>query len=95
MFVIFLKFSANRERAGEFIDGHNTWLKKGFDDGVFLLAGGLQPGLGGAVIARDTSREAVETRVGADPFVEQGVVAAEIFEVAPGMADERLQFLLG
>ncbi|HKJ52957.1 MAG TPA: YciI family protein [Gammaproteobacteria bacterium] len=95
MFVIFLKFSANRERAGEFMDGHNAWLKQGFDDGVFLLAGSLQPGLGGAVIARDASREAIEVRVEADPFVDQGVVDAEILEFAPGMADERLQFLVG
>ena len=95
MFIIFLKFSANRERAGEFMDGHNAWLKQGFDHGVFLLAGGLQPGLGGAVIAHDASREAIEARVEADPFVEHGVVDAEILEVAPGMADERLQFLLG
>ncbi len=25
--------------------GHNGWIKRGFDDGVFLLAGSLQPGL--------------------------------------------------
>ena len=94
MFIILLKFAANRERAGEFMDGHNAWLKQGFEDGAFLLAGSLQPGLGGAVIALDASREAIQARVVVDPFVENGVVEAEILEIAPGMAEERLQFLV-
>ena len=94
MFIIFLKFSDNRARAGEFMDAHNAWLKRGFDDGAFLLAGSLQPGLGGAIIAHDMAREDLETRIDEDPFVTGGVVNAEIHEIAPGMADERLQFLL-
>jgi hypothetical protein len=32
---------------------------------------------------------------GQDPFVAEGVVSAEILEIAPGRADERLKFLLG
>lgn len=95
MFIVFLKFSDNRAQAGEFMDGHNAWLKRGFDDGAFLLAGGLQPGLGGAVVAEGMTRKDIEQRVGEDPFVAENVVSAEIHEIAPGMADERLQFLLG
>jgi uncharacterized protein YciI len=94
MFVIFLKFSDNRAQAGEFMDGHNAWLKRGFDDGKFLLAGSLQAGQGGAVLAHGISREALEARVGEDPFVAQNVVNAEIHDIAPGMADERLRFLV-
>ena len=95
MFIIFLKFSDNRAQAGEFMDGHNAWLKRGFDDGAFLLAGSLQPGQGGAVLAHGMSREEIEARVGEDPFVAQDVVSPEIHEIAPGMADERLRFLVG
>ncbi len=25
------------------MDEHNAWIKQGFDDGVFLLVGSLQP----------------------------------------------------
>jgi len=95
MFVVFLRFSDNRAQAGEFMDGHNAWLKHGFDDGAFLLAGSLQPGLGGAVVADGMTRDEIERRVGEDPFVAENVVSAEIHEIAPGMADERLQFLVG
>lgn len=41
MFVVLLKFSENKARASQFMDGHKAWIKRGFDDGVFLLAGNL------------------------------------------------------
>ncbi|GAA1226727.1 YciI family protein [Kitasatospora nipponensis] len=94
MFVVLLRFSTNKSAAGQYMDGHQQWIKQGLDDGVFLLVGSIQPGLGGAVLAHATSKEELEERVNADPFVAQDVVRAEIIEIAPGMADDRLKFLL-
>lgn len=95
MFIVLLRFSDNRDRAGEFMPGHRDWLKRGFDDGVFLLAGTLQPGLGGGILAHGTSLPELRERVDDDPFVAENVVRAEIVEMAPARADERLAFLLG
>ena len=75
--------------------GHKEWLMRGFDDGVFLLAGSLQPGLGGAIVAHDTPLADLQSRVAADPFVAENVVEAEILEITPSKADARLDFLLG
>jgi uncharacterized protein YciI len=94
MFVVQLKFSANKAKAGQFMDGHNAWLKRGFDDGVFLLSGNLQPQLGGAIVAHDISRDALQSRVADDPFVAENVVSAEIIEIAPSKSDARLAFFL-
>ncbi len=94
MHVVLLRF-ADKARAGQHMDGHNAWLKQGFDDGVFLLAGGLQPNAGGAILAYGVSSDELRARVDADPFVAHGVVAAEILEIAPGMTDPRLDFLKG
>ncbi len=94
MYVILLKFSDNKAEAGAHMDGHNQWLKAGFDDGIFLIAGSLKPGLGGAILAHNATAEAIETRVSEDPFVAQNVVSAEILEIAPAKADARLEFLL-
>lgn len=93
MFIILLKFSKNKSQASQFMDGHNEWIKRGFDDGVFLLVGSLQPGLGGSVIAHNASLSELEERVNSDPFVTEQVVSAEILEISPAKADERLQFL--
>ncbi|MER5638331.1 YciI family protein [Kitasatospora sp. NPDC002227] len=94
MFVVLLRFSDNKAAAAQHMAGHQEWIKRGLDDGVFLLVGSIQPGLGGAVLAHNTSPEELRKRVDEDPFVAQDVVTAEIIEIAPGMADERLSFLL-
>ncbi|HXT41610.1 MAG TPA: hypothetical protein VN887_16505 [Candidatus Angelobacter sp.] len=94
MYIVLLKFSANKKEAAQFMDGHKAWLKRGFDDGVFLLAGSLEPGLGGGILAHKTSLADLQSRVNEDPFVKENVVKPEIFELDPGKADERLQFLV-
>jgi uncharacterized protein YciI len=95
MFVILLKFSDNKGQTSEFMEGHNEWIRRGFDDGVFLLAGSLQSGLGGAVVAHDTTLEDLQARVNDEPFVARNVVSADILEITPAIADQRLQFLVG
>ncbi|MBI3563065.1 MAG: hypothetical protein HY080_15250 [Gammaproteobacteria bacterium] len=95
MFIVLLKFSDNKAQASQYMAGHNAWIKRGFDDGVFLLVGGLQPNLGGGIVAHNTSLSALQNRVNADPFVTEHVVNAEILEITPSRADKQLQFLLG
>ena len=92
MFVITLRF-ADKTNAPRFMDGHNAWIKRGFDDGVFLLVGSLQPNAGGAILAHNASLEEIEARVQDDPFVAEGVVSAEVLAIAPGRTDDRLAFL--
>ncbi len=94
MFIVLLKFSSNKGQASQFMDGHKEWIKRGFDDGVFLLAGSLQPNLGGGIAAHNTSLSDLQSRVNDDPFVAENIVSAEILEIAPSRTDERLEFLL-
>ncbi len=94
MFIVLLKFSDNKGNASQFMKGHNEWIKRGFDDGVFLLVGSLQPKLGGGIVAHNTSLSDLQSRVSADPFVVENVVKAEILEITSSKADTRLNFLL-
>lgn len=94
MHIVLLRFSTNKSQAGRFMDGHKEWIKRGFDDGVFLLAGSLEPGLGGGILTHNASLTDMQKRVSEDPFVAEDVVKADIIELDPGKADARLQFLL-
>lgn len=94
MYIVFLKFSTNRDKAGELMEAHRVWIKQGFDDGIFLVVGSLQPNLGGAILAHNATLAELGDRVRQDPFVVGGVATPEIFEISPARADERLQFLL-
>lgn len=95
MYIVLLKFSDNKGRAGAFMDGHKAWIQRGFDDGVFLVLGNLQPNLGGGIVAHGISRTDLESRVNDDPFVAENIVSAEILEINPSRTDDRLAFLQG
>lgn len=95
MFIVFLKLSSNKGQASNFMEGHNEWIKRGFDDGVFLLVGSLQSNLGGGILAHNTSLLELQSRVNDDPFVVEKIVSVEILEITPAKTDERLNFLLG
>lgn len=94
MFIVLLKFSDNKSQAKIYMTAHNAWLKQGFDDEVFIMAGSIQPQQGGAILAHNTTREALQQRVDTDPFVAENIVHAELVEISPAKADPRLSFLL-
>lgn len=95
MFIILLKFSKNKAKAQDFMKDHMKWIQQGFDDGVFLLTGSIRPGLGGTVMAHNTTLSDLKMRVDADPFVSEKIVEAEILEIDPSKFDQRLEFLKG
>ena len=92
MFVISLRF-ADKAKAASLMDGHNAWIQRGFDDGVFLIVGSLQPNAGGTILAHNASLADIEARIQDDPFVAEGVVKPEILDVTPRRTDQRLAFL--
>lgn len=94
MFVVFLRFSAGRNQAAQLMQAHKDWLQRGFDDGVFLVAGSIQPQAGGMILANAITLAELEERLSSDPFVAEDVVRAEIVEVTPSKVDPRLSFLL-
>ncbi len=94
MFLVLLRFAAGNARSSELMAGHNEWIKRGFDEGVFLLTGSLRPNLGGAIVAHQASLADLQARISEDPFVADGAVTAEILEIGPSRADPRLSFLL-
>lgn len=93
MFVTFLKFAQNRAAAPEFMTAHNDWIAQGFTDGAFLCVGALQPAMGGAILAKGENRADHEARIAADPFVVQGIVTAETYEIDPKRTVAALDFL--
>lgn len=95
MFIILLKLTEKKSQAPTHMDGHKAWIKQGLDDGVFLLVGSLQPNAGGVILAHNASHEDILHRVREDPFVAEGIATSEILDVSPGMAEDRMQFLLG
>jgi uncharacterized protein YciI len=93
MFIVLLRFSNAKSRASELMAAHNEWIERGFEEGVFLLVGSVQPSLGGAILVRNASRGDLAARIREDPFVIHDVVKAEVLEVSPSRTDPQLAFL--
>ena len=93
MFVVLLRFSNNKAKAGQHMPGHEDWIRRGFDDGVFALVGSLQPKLGGALLAHNVSLADLQDRLNTDPFVAEDVVTVEILDITPSRTDDRLKFI--
>lgn len=95
MFIVFLRYTDKHDQSERWMQAHRDWLQSGFDDGVFLFVGRLAAQAEGAILAHGLAHGALQERVERDPFVKEGVVRAEIIELSPVKADERLSFLLG
>jgi len=93
MFVVLLRFGPHKDLAAQHMPAHKAWLHQGFDEGVFLLAGSLPAGGGGAILAAHSTAEALQARIAQDPFVAAGVVTPETIAITPGRTDPRLAFL--
>ena len=81
MHLIFLEFSENKSAAAQYMSVHDAWIEKGLADGVFQLVGSVLPAAGGVILAAEKSRDALESRLDADPFVRHDVVRARIVEI--------------
>ena len=93
MFVIKLTYTKPLDQVDAFLSDHKAWVKQGFDEGIFLLSGGLRPRTGGLLLALGNDRQAIEERVSKDPFVLNSVASACVMEVVPSSLDDRLGFL--
>jgi uncharacterized protein YciI len=51
---------------------HHAFLQKGYDAGFFLFSGPQIPAHGGFLIARASSRQALDALLAEEPFVEAG-----------------------
>jgi len=58
-----------------------------------LLAGSIQPNQGGCLLAGGDEGD-LQAYIKQDPFVVNDVVTAELVEISPAVANEKLQFLL-
>lgn len=56
------------------INAHHHYLQQGYDNGNFLFSGPQIPPQGGFLIARAESKEALDSLLADEPFVQQHVL---------------------
>jgi len=76
------------------MQAHVAWLRKGYEDGVFLASGRRVPRTGGVILAKGDSLEEVEARLSEDPFQRLGLAKVEIIPFQASMAAGALKGIL-
>lgn len=60
------------EALAHLVPEHHAFLQRGYDAGHFLFSGPQVPAHGGFLVARATSREALDALLADEPFVKAG-----------------------
>ena len=95
MYIVFLRFGPQRAEAGQWAAAHMAWIERGIASGALLLAGSLDNGQGGLVLAAGMPRSELDLLIEADPFVAHGIVVPDAHAVAPSRMAEGMTALFG
>ncbi len=82
-FVLSINYIRPIEEVDFLMDAHVRYLKSGYERGTFLLSGAKVPRTGGIILARADSQEALQSIMGEDPFLKEGVATYDVIEFQP------------
>ncbi len=85
MFIVTLTYLKPVEEIDALMHDHVEWLKKGYDEGLFVASGRRVPRIGGVILARSGDEHALRENLARDPFVIHGAARCDVVEFAPSM----------
>ena len=85
MFIVTLTYLLPVEEVDALMHDHVEWLKKGYDDGLFIASGRRVPRTGGVILARSGDEQALRDPLARDPFVIHGAARCDVVEFTPSM----------
>jgi uncharacterized protein YciI len=91
LFVVVLTYVAPIEQIDAAGAEHVSWLKRGYDGGVFLVSGRRVPRTGGIILVKAASPKEVEEWMRQDPFQTRGLATAEIYPFEGNMMSDAMK----
>jgi uncharacterized protein YciI len=85
MFIVTLIYLKPLEEVDALMHDHVAWLKKGYDEGLFIASGRRVPRTGGVILARSGDEQALRDMLARDPFVIHGAARCDVVEFTPSM----------
>jgi uncharacterized protein YciI len=95
MFVVILTYTKPLDVIDSHLEAHVEFLKKSYEEKVFIASGRQVPRTGGVILARAASKEALQEVLSQDPFYRNGVAEYQVIEFVASMAAPEFQGLVG
>ena len=94
MFIINLNYIGPLAKIDARMKEHMAFLNACYREGLFLVSGRKIPRTGGIIVARGSSKEAVEALMNNDPFVSERLAEFTIIEFQASQSHPDLKKLL-
>ena len=85
MFIVTLTYLKPVEEIDALMHDHVEWLRRGYDEGLFIASGRRVPRTGGVILARSGDEAALRANLARDPFVVHGAARVDVVEFAASM----------
>ena len=85
MFIAILTYKKTLSEVDRFLAAHREYLAKHYAAGDFIASGPQSPRVGGVIMMKAESREAVNAIIAEDPFHINGIADYQIVEFTPTM----------
>ena len=85
MFIAILSYKKPLSEVDRFLAAHREYLAKHYAAGDFIASGPQTPRVGGVIMMKADSREAVDAIIAEDPFNINDIANYQIVEFTPTM----------
>ena len=85
MFIAILTYKKPLSEVDRFLAAHRKYLANHYADGDIIASGPQNPRVGGVIMMKAESREAVDAIIAEDPFHINGIADYQIVEFTPTM----------
>ena len=85
MFIVTLTYLKPVEDIDALMHDHVEWLKRGYEEGLFIASGRRVPRTGGVILARSGDEQALRDNLARDPFIVHGAARADVVEFSASM----------
>lgn len=85
MFIAILTYKKPLSEVDRFLAAHREYLARHYAAGDFIASGPQTPRVGGVIMMKADSREAVDAIIAEDPFHINGIADYQVVEFTPTM----------
>ncbi|HZW05029.1 MAG TPA: YciI family protein [Anaerolineaceae bacterium] len=82
-FIVEITYLIPADQLGDRLAEHRAYLKTGYDRGILLCSGPMNPRTGGILVARANDRSEIDEFIRGDPYARHAITSHRVIEFEP------------